>query len=102
MERAAAKPPGVDPMARRPHRRGQAVRCVALSVVGRRSCRQSEDEMITLYGFGRIVREGLGETKDLRVQWALEEFGLPYRVHAIDHTGGEHTGEAYSRISPFH
>ena len=58
--------------------------------------------MITLYGFGRIFREGLGETKDLRVQWALEEIGLPYRVHAIDHTNGEHTGEAYSRISPFH
>jgi glutathione S-transferase len=57
--------------------------------------------MITLYGFGRIFPEGHGETKDLRAQWALEETGLPYRVHAIDHTGGEHTGEAYSRISPF-
>jgi glutathione S-transferase len=64
--------------------------------------RSSENEMITLYGFGRIFREAHGETKDLRVQWALEETGLPYRVHALDHTGGEHTGEAYSRISPFH
>jgi glutathione S-transferase len=58
--------------------------------------------MITLYGFGRIFPEGRGETKDLRVQWALEETGLPYRVHALDHTGGELDGEAYSRISPFH
>lgn len=58
--------------------------------------------MITLYGFGRIFREAHGETKDLRAQWALEETGLPYRVHAIDHTGGEHKGDAYSRISPFH
>jgi glutathione S-transferase len=58
--------------------------------------------MITLYGFGRIFAEGQGETKDLRVQWALEEIGLPYRVHALDHTGGELDGEAYSRISPFH
>jgi glutathione S-transferase len=58
--------------------------------------------MITLYGFGRIFREGHGETKDLRVQWALEETGLPYRVHALDHTGGELAGDAYSRISPFH
>ena len=33
--------------------------------------------MITLYGFGRIFREGHGETKDLRAQWALEETGLP-------------------------
>ena len=57
--------------------------------------------MITLYGFGRIFPEGRGETKDLRAQWALEETGLPYRVHALDHTGGELDGEAYSRISPF-
>src|SRR4051794_14641822 len=35
------------------------------------------------------------------VQWALEELGLPYRVHALDHTGGELDGEAYGRISPF-
>jgi len=58
--------------------------------------------MITLYGFGRIFREAHGETKDLRAQWALEETGLPYRVHALDHTGGELDGEAFSRISPFH
>jgi glutathione S-transferase len=58
--------------------------------------------MITLYGFGRIFPGGRGETKDLRAQWALEETGLPYRVHALDHTAGELDGEAYSRISPFH
>ena len=58
--------------------------------------------MITLYGFGRIFPEGHGETKDLWAQWALEETGLPYRVHALDHTAGELDGEAYSRISPFH
>ncbi len=57
--------------------------------------------MITLYGFGRIFKEGHGETKDLLVQWALEEIGLPYRVHALDHTGGELDGDAYGRISPF-
>ena len=57
--------------------------------------------MITLYGFGRIFPEGRGETKDLRAQWALEETGLPYRVHALDHTGGELDSEAYGRISPF-
>ena len=57
--------------------------------------------MITLYGFGRIFPEGVGETKDLRAQWALEETGLPYRVHALDHTGGELDSEAYTRINPF-
>src|SRR4051794_7442590 len=58
-------------------------------------------DMITLYGFGRIFSEGIGETKDLWAQWALEETGLPYRVHALDHTAGELNSEAYSRISPF-
>ncbi|NUZ05786.1 glutathione S-transferase family protein [Piscinibacter koreensis] len=57
--------------------------------------------MITLYGFGRIFPEGRGETKDLRVQWALEETGLPYRVHALDHTAGELDTEAYGRLNPF-
>src|SRR4051812_28578515 len=57
--------------------------------------------MITLYGFGNIFPAGRGETKDLRAQWALEETGLPYRVHALDHGGGELDGEAYRRIRPF-
>lgn len=57
--------------------------------------------MITLYGFGRIFPEAHGETKDLRAQWALEETGLPYRTHALDHTGGECDGDAYQRISAF-
>jgi len=57
--------------------------------------------MITLYGFGNIFPGGVGETKDLRAQWALEETGLPYRVHALDHSRGDLDGEAYRRISPF-
>jgi glutathione S-transferase len=57
--------------------------------------------MITLYGFGNIFAGGQGETKDLRAQWALEETGLPYRVHALDHAAGELDGDAYRRISPF-
>jgi len=57
--------------------------------------------MITLYGFGNIFPEGRGETKDLWAQWALEETGLPYRVHALDHGAGDLDGEAYRRISPF-
>jgi len=57
--------------------------------------------MITLYGFGRIFPEGVGETKDLRAQWALEETGLAYRVHALDHTAGDLDRDDYRRISPF-
>ena len=58
--------------------------------------------MITLYGFGRIFRAGIGETKDLRTEWALQETGLPYRVHGLDHTAGELDSPAFSKISPFH
>lgn len=57
--------------------------------------------MITLYGFGRIFPEGIGETKNLRAHWALEETGLPYRVHAPDHTAGELDSDAYAKLSPF-
>lgn len=58
--------------------------------------------MITLYGFRTIFEGGVGETKDLRAQWVLEETGLPYRVHGLDQVAGDLEGEAYSRISPFH
>ncbi len=58
--------------------------------------------MITLYGFGRVHPGMVGEGRDLRAQWALEETGLPYRVHALDYIAGELDGPAYSRLSPFH
>ena len=58
--------------------------------------------MITLYGFGRVFKPVIGETRDLRVQWALEEMGTPYRVHGLDHTGGEHNGAEYDAINGFH
>jgi glutathione S-transferase len=58
--------------------------------------------MITLYGFKTIFEGGVGETKDLRAQWALEETGLTYRVHALDQLAGDLQLEAYSKISPFH
>jgi glutathione S-transferase len=57
--------------------------------------------MIKLYGFGRVNEKVIGVTRDLRALWALEEAGLPYRVHGLDHTGGETKSDAYRRISPF-
>ncbi len=46
--------------------------------------------MITLYAFGPHVHPGMkGKGRDLRVQWALEETGLAYRVHPVDFLGGE-------------
>jgi glutathione S-transferase len=58
--------------------------------------------MITLYAFKTIFEGGVGETKDLRAQWALEETSLPYRVHALDQLAGDLGSEAYGKISPFH
>ncbi len=58
--------------------------------------------MITLYAFGRVYPGMACEGRDLRVQWALEETGLPYRVHALDYVGGEFDGPEYSRLSYFH
>lgn len=58
--------------------------------------------MITLYGFKKIFPEGIGETKDLRIQWALEELGIAYRFHGLDHTAGDLDKPDYVRISPFH
>ena len=47
-----------------------------------------------------LPRGARRDSKDLRAQWALEEIGLPYRVHALDHAGGELDGDAYSRSAP--
>ena len=57
--------------------------------------------MITLHGFGRVHPLVHGLTRDLRVEWALEELGLPYRVHGVDHTGGETRRDEFRSISPF-
>lgn len=57
--------------------------------------------MIILHGFGNMFPGGVGETKDMRVQWALEEMGLPYTVRAWDYNGGETNGAAFAAISPF-
>jgi glutathione S-transferase len=58
--------------------------------------------MITLYGFGRVHPGMSCEGRDMRVQWALEETGLPYRFHALDYVAGELDGPAYSWLSCFH
>lgn len=58
--------------------------------------------MITLYAFGHVHPGMICEGRDLRAQWALEETGLPYRVHALDYIAGELDGPAYGRLSYFH
>jgi glutathione S-transferase len=57
--------------------------------------------MIILHALANMFPGGVGETKDMRVQWALEEMGLPYEVRAWDYNGGETNGAEFSAISPF-
>lgn len=57
--------------------------------------------MITLHAFGRVHPMVHGLTRDLRVQWALEELKLPYQIKGLDHTGGEMSSDEFRRISPF-
>jgi glutathione S-transferase len=57
--------------------------------------------MITVYGFRRVKDFVIGETRDLRALWALEETRLPYVVHGLDYIEGETQTNDYRRISPF-
>src|SRR5665213_887508 len=57
--------------------------------------------MITVYDFKRVKDPVIGETRDLRALWALEETWLPYLVHGLDYIEGETQTDAYRRISPF-
>lgn len=57
--------------------------------------------MLELYGFGRVNRGARGNTRDLRVLWALEEIGLPYRIVGMDHPKGDLDAPAYRARNPF-
>ena len=57
--------------------------------------------MITLHAFANMFPGGIGETKDMRIQWALEEMGVPYQVRAWDYLAGDTNGPEFSAISPF-
>ena len=57
--------------------------------------------MIDVYVFGNAPAPVREVTRDLRVLWALEETGLPYRVERIDYARGELKRPPYTRIHPF-
>jgi len=57
--------------------------------------------MLTVYAFGNVPAPVIGVTRDLRVLWAAEEAGLPYRIHALDFARGELRGPEYLRVNPF-
>ena len=57
--------------------------------------------MITVYAFGSLPPPAIGLSRDLRVLWALEESGLPYRVHALDAMHGDLGSAEYAKVNPF-
>ncbi|HMJ12961.1 MAG TPA: glutathione S-transferase N-terminal domain-containing protein, partial [Polyangiaceae bacterium] len=57
--------------------------------------------MLRIYGFAKVNDMARGNTRDLRVLWALEEMGLPYEVVGIDHPNHDLDSPAYRAINPF-
>lgn len=55
--------------------------------------------MHTLITFRSVPSFAVGHVRDLRVRWALEEAGLPYRLHLIDLE--ERLTPAYRHQQPF-
>ena len=54
---------------------------------------------ITISAFKWVPPFAQGLVRDLRVRWALEEAGLPYRTHLL--AFGDNTAENYLRWQPF-
>jgi glutathione S-transferase len=57
--------------------------------------------MINCYAFGAVPPLAQGLVKDLRVRWALEEAGLPYRITLVGDGPGQVPREAYRKVQPF-
>jgi glutathione S-transferase len=57
--------------------------------------------MINCYAFGSVPPFAQGLVRDLRVRWALEEAGLPYRVTLVGERPGETRRDTYRALQPF-
>lgn len=57
--------------------------------------------MLKVYGFARVNKGARGNTRDLRVLWALEELGLPYEIVGMDHPNHDLDSPAYRALNPF-
>jgi glutathione S-transferase len=56
--------------------------------------------MIELYGFARVNAVARGNTRDLRVLWALEEMGLPFMIRGMDHPAHDLDTPEYKALNP--
>jgi glutathione S-transferase len=57
--------------------------------------------MLKVYGFSRVNKFARGNTRDLRVLWALEEMGLPYEIVGMDHPNHDLDTPAFRAKNPF-
>ena len=57
--------------------------------------------MLKVYGFARVNKMARGNTRDLRVLWALEEMGLRYEIVGMDHPNHDLDSPSYRALNPF-
>lgn len=57
--------------------------------------------MLKVYGFSRVNKIARGNTRDLRVLWALEEMQQPFELVGLDHPAKDLNTEAYRALNPF-
>lgn len=57
--------------------------------------------MLKLYGFSRVNEFARGNTRDLRVLWALEEMELPYEIAGMDHPNHDLDSKDFRAKNPF-
>lgn len=57
--------------------------------------------MINCYAFAAVPPFVRGLVRDLRVRWALEEAGLPYRVTLVGDGAGQLPRAEYNKLQPF-
>ena len=57
--------------------------------------------MLKVYSFSRVNEFARGNTRDLRVLWALEEMGLPYEIVGMDHPNHDLDSDEFRAKNPF-
>lgn len=57
--------------------------------------------MLNVYGFARVNARARGNTRDLRVLWALEEMGLAYAIVGMDHPNRDLDSAEFRALNPF-
>ncbi len=57
--------------------------------------------MLKVYGFSKVNAVARGNTRDLRVLWALEELGLPFELVGMDHPAHALDTDDYGTLNPF-